>query len=219
MVIGIVLLAVAAIEVVVGLWLIFGYRRSAPTLWYGFLALGIALYVAANGFGFTGILSGHLSEHLAWTGGAFATIFILPFSFTYPIIRKSNRELLPLVLWPLAIFPLAILFTRLIIDQQSIVQFGKGYATSTGPYFWTFIVFFAIYWIWAVANLVRSFAGSDGQHRTYLKAILSGLVISLVISSTFDIVIPLLGATPFGYVGPLCSAVWLGFTSFILVKK
>lgn len=97
--------------------------------------------------------------------------------------------------------------------------FGKGYAASTESYFWAFIAFFAVYWIWAVANLLRSLASSDGIHRTYLKAILAGLVISLTISSIFDIVIPLLGTTPYGYVGPLFSAVWLGFTSYILVKK
>jgi hypothetical protein len=219
MVIGYILLAISLAEFALGLWFLLAYRKQQSTLWYGLLSIAIAIYVGANGFGYSNIFSGQFSEHLAWVGGALTAIFILPFSYSFPLVHKRIQDLLPAILWPLLIFPPAILFTGLIVEQQSRIRFGSEYAISTGPYFWTFIIFFATYWILALINLRRSFSTSDGQHRSTLKAVLAGLITSLVISSIFDIAIPLFGDSSFGYIGPLCSAAWLGFTSYILVKR
>lgn len=220
MMIGTILAILALAQLILGLRFIFGYQRNQTLVWYGLFMIGVALYVGANGLGYLKVLlTQGQAEHLAWTGGALTAIFILPFSFSFPLQRKTPRELLPWVLWPLAIFVPGILWTNAFILQQAIVNFGDGYTTEPGEYFSFFLTFFALYWLWALVNFIRSYRTVDGVHRQQLTIFLIGTTLSILIASYFDIVKPLTDATRFGYVGSLCSSIWFGFTAYILLKK
>lgn len=218
--IGLILILLALAEITLGFWFVVRYRRQQATVWYGLFMIGVGLYVGANGLGYLDVLlTQGQAEHLAWTGGALVATFILPFSYTFPLQRKTVRELLPLALWPLAIFVPGILWTNAFILQQATVNFGNGYTTQPGPYFPFFIAFFGLYWLGALVNLTRSYRNADGIHRQQVGIFLLGTVLSVVISSYFDIFKPLTNATQYGYVGSLCSSIWFGFTAYILVKK
>lgn len=220
MITGTILVILALAQLILGLRFIFGYQRSQTLVWYGLFMVGVALYVGANGLGYLKLLlTQGQAEHLAWTGGALTATFILPFSFVFPLQRKSARELLPWVLWPLLIFVPGILWTNAFILQKANVNFGNGYMTQPGSFFPFFLIFFALYWLWALVNLVRSYRGTDGIHRQQVKIFLIGTLVSVLISSYFDILRPLTSATQFGYVGSLCSSIWFGFTAYILLKK
>ncbi len=220
MLIGYILILISLAELVLGSFLIFRYQRNQAQIWYGLFAMAVAVYVLGNGLGYVGaLISANLSEHLAWVGGMATAIFFLPFSFTYPLPRRSARELIPLTIWPLIIFVPGLLLTDLFVRQQVIVKFGQGYMTDTGSYFWFMIAIFAVYWIWAIKNILLHHKNSDGLHRKNIKLIMIGLATSLLVSSFFDIYMPLTHLTRFGYIGSLFSAVWLGFTSYIILKK
>lgn len=218
--IGSILTILAVAQLGLGLKFIFGYQRSQTLVWYGLFTIGVGLYVGANGLGYLKLLlTQSQAEHLAWAAAAIVATFILPFSFSFPLKIRTVRELLPWVLWPLVIFIPGILWTNAFILQEGIVNFGNGYATSRGVYFPFFIFFFAAYWLWSIVNFIRSYLVSDGIHRQQLRIFLIGLCISILISSYFDIFLPLTNTTNFGYVGSLATSIWFGFTAYILLRK
>jgi hypothetical protein len=220
MLIGSILTVLAIAQLILGLWFLFGKQRNQTLLWYGLFMVGVALYVGANGLGYLGwLISQAQAEHLAWTGGAIVTTFILPFSFTFPLPRRTVRELVPWAIWPLAVFVPGILLSNAFILQDAIVNFGDGYKTEPGAYFPLLMTFFVIYWLWAIMNFLRSLRSSDGTHRQHLSIFLIGLLISFGLVAYFDIIKPLSAPTQFGYIGSLCSSIWFGFTAYILVKK
>lgn len=220
MVIGIILAILALAQLALGLNFIFGHRKNQTLFWYGLFMIGASMYVGANSLGYLKVLlTQGQAEHLAWAGGAMTAIFIIPFSYTFPLPRRTTRELLPLILWPLIIFVPGILWTNAFILQQAIVNFGDGYITQPGDYFPFFLAFFIVYWLWAFFNFSRSLRTADGVHRQQLSIFLVGAAISILISGYFDIYKPLTNASSFGYVGSLCSSIWFGFTAYILLKK
>lgn len=219
MLIGYILLLIALAEIVLGLFLITRYERNQATFWYGLFAMAVAVYVGANGAGYTGLLPGRWAEHLAWVGGMSTAFFFLPFSFYYPLPRKRNDALIPLTAWPIVVFTAGLLWTDAFVSQQGIVRFGQGYTTNTGPYFWFMIAVFATYWIWGIWNLITWRKQSDGLHRRNLNLILAGILSSLIVSTIFDVYMPLTHVTRYGYIGSLFSAIWLGFTSYIILRK
>jgi hypothetical protein len=220
MIIGFILLAIAVVQVIIGLNLIFKYQRSASPIFYAFFSFAVALYAGANGLGFTGLFQNDgIFETLAWTGGMLTAVFILPFSYAFPQKRKTNSELLALSIWPFIIIVGGLLFSDLFIIPQKIANYGTGYTTLAGSYFWFMILIFAVYWIWAVRNLWLSFRTSGGFNRWMLRVLLIGLVVSVLTSTVFDIIFPLTMPTRFGYIGSLLSAIWVGATGYIMVRK
>lgn len=219
MLIGLILLALALTELWLGLYFIFRYEKQQSTIWYGLFFIGASVYVGANGLGYLGrfFAPGGL-EQLAWSGGVLATSFFLPFSFSYPLPSRSFRDAVPWVIWPLLVFIPALLRTDLFIGTEG-VRFGEGYMTDQGPYFFVLILFIFFYWGWSLYNIVKSFGVSDGIHRLVLKIVLFGVCSSFVVTVIFDIIIPLVTVTRFGYVGSLFTSVWVLLTGYILVKK
>ncbi|GEM_PF-5498247 len=218
--IGWTLLLIAIAEFFLGIWFLTRYQRNQATLWYGLFAISASIYVGANGLGYANwLITGQLAEQLAWVGGINTAFFFLAFSFSYPLPIRNNKEIFPWVLWPVGVFTLGILFSEAFIGHQHIVVFGKGYTTDTGSLFWLMILVFGIYWIWSVTNFIRRARALDGVFRRNIQLILAGIFCSLLVSSVFDIYMPLTNVTRFGYVGSLFTSVWLGFTSYIILRK
>lgn len=219
--IGWILIIIAVAEFFLGFWFLTKYQKNQATFWYGLFSMGAAVYVMSNGFGFLGLGDPNYTEKVGWSAGAFLTACFLGFSYSFPLPRKTMSELLPLVIWPIIVFVPAILFTTLIIgfSDNQLFNYKTGYMTASGPYFWTFMLFFGAYWTWSIRNLIINYVKSDGIHRWQMGNILFGVATSLVVSITFDIIFPLVVLTKFGYIGSLATSVWLGFTSYIIVKK
>lgn len=218
MLIGLILIALALVELWLGLYFIFRYEKRQSTIWYGLFFIGASVYVGANGWGFI-YDQFYIAERFGWFGGALATSLFLPFSYSFPIPQRTYRELLPWVIWPVVIFGLGSLFTDLFVKEQGIISYREGYQTAAGKFFWLYILFFATYWVWAITNLAKSFLRSDGIHRWILKMTLVGILTSLLVSIIFDIALPLITKSRFGYLGSLFTSVWVLFTGYILVAK
>ncbi len=217
--IGVVLFLIALAALLLGLRFLFRYQKTPSVMYYGLFALGVALYVGANGLGYGSHVPLWIGERLAWCGGVLATIFFLPFAYSYPSPMRSARELLPWVLWPTILFIPAMLFTNLIIQAPESTVFGYGYQTVTGTYFWVFLLFYAAYWLWSLIVLGRRMVASDGTYRHNLRLVFAGIILSLLASTIFDVIIPITHATQLGFVGSLMTSAWLGVTGYILLKK
>jgi len=103
--------------------------------------------------------------------------------------------------------------------QTGMVFEGGNQKFFNGPLFFLFPIYFLFYWIWAVRNLIVKFKMTDGIHIYQLKLLLWGVLISSIIIIIFDIIYPLLGKVVISGLGPEFSIVWLGFTSYIILKK
>lgn len=220
MIIGIILLVIALAELGLGLKFLFSSQRNQTTIFYGLFAIGSAVYVSSNGFGYLGWpFNPQLAESFGWAGGALATIFFLPFSFSFPIPRRTFRELWVLVVWPLLIFIPGFIFTDLLVRHRGVIAFGQGYKTDTGPYMWVFLLFIAVYWLWSICNFVLSYRKTDGIHRSQMRIILFGTLVSVTGTLIMDVYEPLRHVSHYGYVGSLLTAFWLGSSAYILLKK
>lgn len=218
MIIGSILLIISVAEFALGVWFLTKYQRSQATMWYGLFAIGTSLYVASNGLGYL-VNNFYIAERFGWIGGMMTAVFILPFSFSYPLPKRPVSELLPYVVWPLAVFIPGLFWADIFITDKGVINYRQGYQTQVGTYFWFMLAFFAVYWIWALVNLFQTMKKSDGQHRWQLRMILIGLIVSLIVSVSFDVILPLVTKSRLGYIGSMFSAVWLGFTSYIIMKK
>lgn len=219
MTIGFILLVLALAELVIGIRFLFRYQRSTTSVFYGFFCFSVALYVGANAIGFLHVANGNTAERLGWAGGAIATAFFLPFTYVFPLPQRTGRELFPWAFWPVLLFGFGMLFSDVFIQTPGVINYGQGYQTTTGSYFWVFLIFFGFYWLWSLVNLARSYQHSDGIHRIQIRVIIVGIVFSLIAASIFDIILPLITPSPFGYVGSLLTSAWLGATTYILLKK
>ena len=218
MVIGYTLLAIAIIEFVLGIFFLTRYKNQQSTFWFGLFCIGSAIYVGSNGMGFVSNTFS-IGEKMSWLGGMIATAMFLPFSTSFPFPQKNFRELIPWALWPVAIFSTGLIFSDVFIVGRGITQFTPGYMTQPGQLFWFMSAVLVLYWTWSLANLFRTFKKSDGIFKKNLSLILFGILVSLVFSIFFDIVLPLVTVNTFGYVGSVMTSVWLGMTSYILIKK
>lgn len=216
--IGWLLIAISLVEVWLGFWFLTKYQKNQATMWYGLFAWAIALYVGANGLGYL-INNFYIAERFGWIGGIMTAALILPFSFSFPLPLRPVRELAILAIWPAAVFIPGFWLTDIFITNQGLIDYRGGYQTLVGQYFWFALTFFAIYWLWALVNLFRAMQRSEGRPQWQLRTILIGLVVSLLFSVAFDIILPLVTSSTFGYVGSLFSSIWVGMTAYILVKK
>lgn len=220
MIIGYTLLIIALAELCLGLWFLTRKNRNQTMLWYGLFAISSAIYVGANGLGYaTDQIMGRWAENLAWSGGAMATAFYLPFSYSLPISRRPLRELAILALWPVALFAPGFLFSNAFVIQQRMVNFGNGYETKQGPYMWFFLLFMAVYWIWSITNHFRVFTKGDSTTKRNVGIILVGTLGSLLVTTYFDVFIPLNEVSRIGFIGSIMTIFWLGSALYVLLKK
>jgi len=95
----------------------------------------------------------------------------------------------------------------------------NNYETLYGPITKPFYSYFLIFWGWAIIELINKFIKSDGIHRWELKVLFYGIAVSSLAGIFTNLILPWLGHGEFGYVGPAFSVVWLGVTSYIILKK
>lgn len=219
MIIGYVLLAIAIVEIIIGLNLLFKYQKSLSTLFFGLFTFSAAIYVGANGAAYAQSSYTGLHDALAWVGGALATTFFFAFSFSFPYPKKTVAELFPWIVWPIVVFVPSILFTNAVIVHQPKYQIGTEYSNTPGPIFWLFLVMFFVYWGWALINFIRYYRKSSGYYRMFVRILLTGIIVSLISSSIFDIFLPMFTKSGFGYVGSLLTSVWVIGAGYLMVKK
>jgi hypothetical protein len=220
MIVGYLLLILAIMQIVIGTYLISRYTHNLSTISYGVFAWCSAIYVGANGIGFTRLVSNpNIPEMIAWTGGVLVTCAFFFFSFNYPLPKRSLISLLPLLAWPVLFFVPALLFSHLVIVYQSNVLYGEPYHIHYGSFFWQFIIFLIVYWSWAITNLVKHLSSTYGTQRSVLNSVLLFATTWMVSALFFDIILPMAGHSTLSFMGSLVSAVWVIATTRIILRQ
>ncbi|MFH1366549.1 MAG: histidine kinase N-terminal 7TM domain-containing protein [Patescibacteria group bacterium] len=218
---GYILIVIGLIEVFLGLWFLFRYKRSAINNWYVVFVSSVAFWVLANAgiyFYTNNLDQAQFYNQLTWLGGVFVAFAFLFFSFYFPITLKPvKRYSYLLIIIPLILFVYLIFFSDLFVTGMAFE--GNNQKFFTGSLFFLFPVYFFFYWIWGIINLLLKLKTTDGIHVQQLKLLLTGVIISSVFIVIFDLIYPLIGKAVISGLGPELTLVWLGFTSYIILKK
>ncbi|MFH0952585.1 MAG: histidine kinase N-terminal 7TM domain-containing protein [Patescibacteria group bacterium] len=218
---GYFLIAIGLVEVFLGFWLVYRYQRTAVNSWYIAFVFSVGLWVLANAgiyFYVDALETAQLFNELTWLAGVLIAFTFLFFSFYFPISLKPVRRYYYLLIFvPLVLFIYLIFFSKLFIT--GMIFEGNNQKFFTGSLFFLFPVYFLVYLIWGIINLGRKLKRTDGVHVRQLKLFLTGILISSVFIIVFDMIYPLFGkAVPLG-LGPEFSIVWLGYTTYIILKR
>lgn len=216
---GYIMFAVAGIEVLLAFFLMTKYQKNPIAFWYSFFVWGVIGYVGANAVTYVNFGAPLFFHLLQWFSGVVATAAFFMFALHFPI-RTSRPGAYE---WVLFVFPVALFFFLIFFSGNFITGLSQKFLPDQQIYGKTamsFAVFFAFYWLLSIIHLVRKYYSSDGIHRWQLRTLLLGAVAGpLALSSIFDVYLPLSGHYGYGWIGPETSIIWLGFTSYIILKK
>lgn len=212
------LLFIGFFQTCLGIWLLTKYEKGQATFWYGFFSFSVAIYVFSNAFGILGIVSPNLADRLAWFGGMSTAVFFLPFSFMYPVQRKSVSELWILIIWPQILLFAGIFFSDIFIVGSKNLTFQETYGAGRGNFFWFMLLIFGFYWAWSIFNLLKSYLWLSGAQKRNILYVILGTVTSLTFSVLFDIIIPIKHSNVVAYLGSIFTSIWLFVTVYIIIR-
>lgn len=209
---GIGLLLIALVEL--GLFIFFWRYEKTVTIkaYLGFIA-GIILWVGSNAIAYLhgdGDISFIL--RFAYLGGTLVASSFIVFihAFPHPTGRYINiLKYLPFV--ACAIFGTLLFwgdsFYRLF-ELQNGVMTNTTYGITAK--IWT--IFFLVAWLFGLYELIHRNRRAAGVERRRFQYLMIGVVFSLVVGVTTDVVLPLFNLIHQGWLGPGMSVVWLWFS-------
>ncbi len=186
----------AILSVVTGLWLIDLYISVNPTyVQHGLLWVRLSIFLAAL---------------------QVALFFLLAHTLPNRKLLLKKKQLVYLVLATLAIMLLTLspfAFTEVNIDANDQVK------ASSGPAFGLFAVFAISLSCATVYTLLRKLWSARGHARAQYRYVVYGLIVMLgLLISTVLIPIALFKYSGFVVFAPLYTIIFLGFTTFAIIK-
>lgn len=217
MIIGVILLVLAATLIGLAVWVLNKYQKSAGIFYYSGFLFGLGLIALTDALLY--LLPVAVDPWIARTGymtGVFTFSMLLMFTANYPRPIFSRRPLH--VIWWLG--PLLFFFPIFLMNEttvQAIVRQGNGFIETHGAYFWTFPLFVAGYGILTVINLFRQLKGVVGSEQRRVRIFLATLVFAIILASVFDVLLPALGHPRYP-VGINSGAIIFALSVAIIVK-
>ncbi|MFH2097412.1 MAG: histidine kinase N-terminal 7TM domain-containing protein [bacterium] len=217
---GIVHIVIAALEILLGIYLLVSRVRDHKIYSYALFVFAIAAWVLSVGL--YGMVENNetalfwaKSSHISSVVIAFALLY---FSYSFP--NQSIRFRLSHILS--AVVPI-LLFGYLLYATDTWIEKVTGPMSDRymeiGPTYTIFAVWFLVYMFWAMYNLYKKFVSSSGVYRKMLRVFLVSIVISFVLGTTFNLFLPWFGGPQMFYFGTESSVLWLGFSTYIILKK
>ncbi|MBI2410742.1 MAG: hypothetical protein HYV32_02535 [Candidatus Kerfeldbacteria bacterium] len=141
---------------------------------------------------------------------AFPALFVL-FSYYFPI-RQLNKKWLFYFL-----SSVAIIFTTTWPFSVSFSESGERIES------WLITILFPLYFFtfifWGFAKLIKSYIKFQGLIRRQVQYFFIGLLITVIIASTTNLIFPIFfNDRSFNGIGPLATIVFLGFTSYAIIR-
>lgn len=215
-----VLLVVGFINVLFGIYILITAKKAQSVR---FLALSFVC-VGLWGIGLAGFLSSKVEfSALIWAKFHYvASIYVIYFVLLFVLsltrgdrIKLSTQLLLHI---PIALLSCAVIFSnKLILTGISIESTGNvAYLNKVGHI--TYGVVFVIYYVAALIINFTSAIKSHGIRRNQLSLIFFGLLLTGVLSGTFNLLLPILGNYKLIWIGPLFTIVFLGLIFLAIVR-
>lgn len=220
---GVILLIIGTLELLLGLYFVIRRPAGEAVRWYILFVFSVATWVFANASGAlrsSDLQIVRISFEFAYIAGGFIAAAFVLFSYSFPFPRRAiTFSFVAAIFLPAVVNIFVALLTNTYIP--SVWETNGTIKTGLSTPLLLFAVYFVTYWTWGMLNLTRAYRRADGIHRWQLQYLLYGIIVSSVFAITFDIILPLLPSVTFpglNWVGSEFSIVWLGFTSYVLLR-
>lgn len=213
------LAAIAALELLLAIVLMYRYRRSEIVTTFVLFILSVVLWVGSIALFF--LVDSTIAIAMArlyYVAAAGIALFYVFFAVVFPFrsIRLTGLRVV-LVTLPFVVVSLITTLTDWLV--KSFVVVGNTREIIWGSFYHEYAVYFLIYWIIGTWFLAQKFRRSDGVHFWQLKYLLYGITVSSIMGIGFDLLLPWFGNYTLIWIGPLSSIVWLGFTTYIIFRR
>ena len=216
---SIILIIIAIVEFILGFYILIRKQGEIARV-YGLFVFGVIVWVLSLGLelGLKNLDYAFLASNFTYVAAAcIASIFVY-FSLVFPFKTRPLKKLDFLaIISPGIIVLLLILFTDLLTKELIVHDWGRE--TTLGAAYHFYSIYFLGFMTWGLVNLFKKYKISDGVHRWQIKYFLWGIIISLAFGLFFDLILPWFGNYKLVHIGAEASIVWLGFTSYIILKK
>lgn len=225
---SIILVIIGLIELGLAIFFLATHSGDRVRRYFALFAFGTAMWVL--GVGIAELL--HYSQTLQNNGVELASLrfafwgpiivmsalLMISWLFPYPIYKYEGPTK-AVVLFPILLFGLLIMFTGSIVAgiQYSSISYEVVEYGSVYPYF---ILFIVAYYLWSLITLILKRSKVNGVQKTLLTQFLVGVIGSGIVGVFTNGLMPLLfNNQSLWYLGPEASIIWLGITSYVLLKK
>lgn len=161
----------------------------------------------------------YLPDKLALLGGIMTVAGFYLFSRIFPNELQGThffyRQKLFVQVLPLLALLLPLPFNLYIEDIRIVPE---GFIAVNGPLFPLMFFTLGAYIVMSVRNIFVQLKNSFGFARQKIFYFMLGFFILITSTLFFDLVLPALGISHFKFVGPLSTAIFIGFVAYSLVS-
>ncbi len=151
---------------------------------------------------------------MSFTTSGFTPLAFLLFSLLFPI-EQINTKSFKIILLSL---PTALFFTISFTDQI-VTSLGTGEKMyNYGPFHSFFTIYLVGYNLLGFGFLIRNYRRAIGLMRLQLKYCLLGMFLTAGFGVSANLLLPMAGISKFNWLGPSCTVIYVGFTTYSIVK-
>lgn len=224
------LLIIGLIEFALAVYFAVTNSGDKTRRFFSIFVFGVAMWVLSVGIANLIHLSSHALQlqsielvimRFAFWGPIIALSSLLIVSWLFPFpLYKFEAPMKVVFLFPIILFGCLIMFTGTVISgivvpsptHYETTQYGSAY-----PYF---VLFVLVYYLWSLFSLLQKKKIAAGAQKEVLSKFTLGIAGSGIIGVFTNALIPLLfNNQSLWYLGPEASIIWLGITSYVLVRK
>lgn len=184
---------------------------------FSYFIIFIVLYIITVFFYYEPIFSNYIViiGKINFSAWIFAMYFLFLFSHYFP--KEIGKSWYIKILFIESItLALLTLGTKLIVVNE--IAIGNDRETIFGPLFFIYIAHFIFYVIASIYTLGKKYFKLKGIAAMQIKYLLTGTIITLIIGTVTNLILPLFGDYSIQLLGPLFSVIFIAFTAFTIVK-
>jgi len=177
-------------------------------------AFGILVFTESKEF-----LRSLIGLRVAFVGASLIPVSLLIFSLIFPKKLKSvSQKKYFIVLLPPVFFALISLFSPFIVKTLTFEIWG--FNAVYGSLYLFFAGYFFFYLLLVLINLIKQFLNSSGIEKLQFKYVFLGLLGTIIIGTTTNLVIPAAaGLSKFSKLGPISVIFFSSFTAYAIIRK
>ena len=218
----ILLLIFTLINLLIASFVYFKNPKGKINIWFGLTTLSVALWAFTNAvcLKVETIKSAILWSQISYISAILIASFFFYFSLIFPISISGLEKYRPKKYHKIYLgFLVPLTFIIILIPGltiKTVVLHPWEIITGSGLYI------FAIYFLgtmgWAFYNLIRKYFVSRGIERLQIKYLFLGAILSSLLGSVCNLILPLGGDYRFVWLGPIFTIFLIGFTALAITR-
>lgn len=152
-----------------------------------------------------------------YLGVAFIPSTFLAFTNVFPGKNSSARPMNEMLIFMPGIFFSILLFTPFFIKSVFYKTGGPGIVY--GPVYPLFTVYIIVYFALGFFKLINSYMKVRGIEKTQLKYLIAGLLVTVILAISTNLILPLFNLTKYNGIGPLFSFAIVSVMSYAILKN